>query len=189
MNQQQFLQECGKSYPEAMAALGFFRQSVLQSCKTVIHKRISDLGEVLCISDQDLKLLEHARPDKPMSAVPDQVELGWKAKRSEDLYLYFYLCWLREPDEGYAPIGVAIAIYIKDRNKRENLAAKLDQLSEHPPFDGEPWLYSSDSDVIEFWMEVKEDELPQVGDKLDQLFVYTTEFLKALKGIGKHFRV
>jgi hypothetical protein len=189
MNQQQFLLECGKSYPDAMAALAYFRQLVQQRCKPVVDQRLQEIGEILGVPRQDLKLLEHANPDKPAAAVPDQVELGWKAKRAENLYLYFYLYWLREPEEDSAPLGVAITIWIKDGNKRDALAAKLDQLSDDSSFDGEPWTYSFYSDIIEFWMDLKEDELPQVGDKLDQLFGYTVRFLKALKGIANYFRV
>jgi hypothetical protein len=188
MNQQQFLQECGKSYPEALAALGYFRQLVLQRCNTVVQKRIQELGEVLGVPHQELKLLEYARPDRIVSDVPDEVILGWRAKRLENFHLYFYLSW-RQPDEDYAPIGIVIGIWIKDRNKQEGLGAKLDRLSEDPAFASEPWLYYSYPNFSEFWMNVKEDELQQVDEKLDQLFGYTIGCLKSLTGIANYFQV
>ena len=189
MNQQQFLQECGKSYPDAMAALGFFRQLVQQRFKAVVQAHITELAEVLGIPRQDLKLLAYANPDKPAMAVSEEVCLGCQAKRSENLDLYFCLYWNREPDEDSAPLGVVISVWIKDRNKREALAAKLDQFADIPPFDGEPWFYGDESDDIEFYMSVKEDDLPRADDKLKELCDYTIKFLKSLKGIAHYFQV
>lgn len=188
MNQQEFLQECGESYPEAMAALGFYRQLVQRDCETVSKKRIQELCDVLGVSLQDLKWLEYAKPDKPSFVIPDEVALGCLAKRSENLYLYFCLSWPSEPDEDCTPVGIVIDIWIKDRKKRESLTAKQDQLVEDPAFADEPWLYESGADCINFWMDLNEGELPQIDEKLDQLFTYTINFLKSLKGIATYFR-
>lgn len=183
MNQDQFLRECGKSYPEAMAALGYFRTSILQQCKPVVQKRIREFAEILGVSAQDLKLTEYIEPDRPLPTVPDKISLGWQAKRSEDLYLYFYLCWTRETVEDSDPLSIVIAIWIKDRKKREELAAKLAQLKEGSPFRDEPWLVTD----RRFRMHMQEGEIPQVGDKLDALLAYTFIFLKSLKGIEDYF--
>jgi hypothetical protein len=187
MNQQQFLRECGKSYPEAVAALGYFRQLVRQQCERVVQKRIKDLGKVIGVSPQDLKITEYSDPDWLDSAVADQVSLGLQARRSESLYLYFYLYWLHEPEEGSAPLGVAIDIWI-NRSKREALDRKLDQHCEAPAFKGEPWNYSAVGNILEFWLDIKESDLPRFGDKLDALCGYTIRFLKSVKGIASYFR-
>ncbi|MCX6624328.1 MAG: hypothetical protein NTY38_25350 [Acidobacteria bacterium] len=185
MNEQQFLLECGKSYPDAMAALGYFRQLVQRQCEAVVRKRTQELCEVLGISSQDLKLQEHASPDKLSPAVQDVVELGWKARRAENLWLRFYLYWQREPDEGSEPLGVGICVWIRDRNKLKALGAKLDQHVEDPRFGVEPWDYVSD---MFFSLDMKEAELPQVDEKLDELFGYTIRFLKSLDGIASYFQ-
>jgi hypothetical protein len=103
MNQEQFLRECGKSYPEAMAALAYFRRSVQQQCIPVVQKYLKEFAEVLGVAHKDLKLTEYADPDRPTPAFSGVFSLGWQAKRSDDLYLYFFLCWVGKPDENAAP--------------------------------------------------------------------------------------
>jgi len=184
MNQQQFIRECGKSYPEAMAALGYFRQLVQQQCDPVVQKRIKELGKVIGVPHEDLRVTEYTNPDRPGPTIAEQVSLGLLARRSENLYLYFYLYWFREPDEYWTPLGVAIDIWIKDQSKRKALDAKINQRIYAPAFQSEPWEYVD----LEFWLAVKDSELPRAGDKLDELFGYTIGFLKSIKGIASYFR-
>ena len=91
MNQKEFISQCAKTYPEVMAALAYFRQSIQQECKPVIQKRINEFAGVLGVPHEDLKLSEYAWPDKPALAHNDEFELGWQAKRADNLYLYFYM--------------------------------------------------------------------------------------------------
>ena len=94
MNQEQFLSECGESYPEAMAALGYFRQLVQQRCKAVVAKRLKELSDLLGVAHRSLKLIKYADPDRPISTPSEYLNVGWQAKRAEDLYFYFYLSWV-----------------------------------------------------------------------------------------------
>jgi hypothetical protein len=89
MEQQKFLSECAKSYPEVMAAVAYFRQAVQKQCKDVVHTRIKELCKVLHVSDQDLKLNEYAKPDRPVPACLDDYHwIGWKATPSDNLDIY-----------------------------------------------------------------------------------------------------
>jgi hypothetical protein len=184
VSQEEFLRECGKSYPEAMSALAYFRQAIQQQCKAVVQQRIDGFAEILGVSPWNLKLTEYAEPDNPKLTAWDETNLGWQAKRSDDLYLYFYLCWTRQPDKDVAPLSVRISIWIKDREKREGLAALLDRHSDDPAFKDQPWYV----DERHFWMSIQEHEIPRVADKLDALCDYTIRFLKPLEGIENYFR-
>src|SRR5262249_35754051 len=136
---------------------------------------------------QGLKLTEYADPDRLVPTNADPICLGLQARRSENLYFYFYLYWLREPESNSAPLGVVIDIWI-NHTKQEELAAKLDQHCEDTPFASELWEYCRDGDTLDFSLAIKESELPRVGDKLDTLFGYTIRFLKSVKGIASYFR-
>jgi hypothetical protein len=184
MNQKQFLSECGKSYPEVIAAMAYFRQSIQQQCKPVVQKRIPEFAEVLGIPVKALKIMEYAQPDKLGAAVSDEICLGLQAKRSDDLFLYFYLNWSRKPDEYWSPLSIVISIWLKDGQKREKLAAELERHGEDAAFKDAPWMLGD----RHFWLNMKEGEIPQVGDKLDALFGHTIGFLKSLKGIKDYFR-
>jgi hypothetical protein len=182
MNQEQFLSECGKSYPEAMVALGYFRQLVQQQCKPVVEKRLKELSEVLNVSHQSLsRPYEYAEPDRPVSTPSEYLNVGWQAKRADNLYLYFYLSWVRKPEDDSGPMGVAITIWVKDNGKREALAAELLRHCEDVAFKDEPW--ESKLNGREFWLTMKEDDLPQLAEKLNALAEYTIRFLKSIKGI------
>jgi len=182
MNQEQFLSECGKSYPEAMVALGYFRQLVQQQCKPVVEKRLKELSEVLNVSRQSLsRPIEYAEPDRPVSTPSEYLNVGWQAKRADNLYLYFYLSWVRKPEDDSGPMGVAITIWVKDNGKREALAAELLRHREDVAFKDEPW--ESKLHGREFWLTMKEDDLPQLAEKLNALAEYTIRFLKSIKGI------
>jgi hypothetical protein len=175
MNQEQFLFECGKSYPEAMVALGYFRQLVQQQCKPVVEKRLEELSEVLNVSRQSLRLIEYAEPDRLLSTPSEYLSVGWQAKRAENLYLYFYLSWVRKPEDDSGPLGVAITIWVRDNGKREALAAELHRHREDVAFKDEPWVLKGRT----FWLTMKEGDLPQLADKLNALAEYTIRFLKS----------
>ena len=178
MNQEQFLFECGKSYPEAMVALGYFRQLVQRQCKPVAKKHLKELSEVLNVS-QSLRLIPYAEPDKLVSTLPEYFNVGWQAKRAENLYLQFYLSWVRKPEDDSGPLGVAINIWVSDNRKCEALAAELDRDDEDVAFKDEPWALKGRT----FWLTMKEGDLPQLADKLNALAEYTIRFLKSIKGI------
>lgn len=182
MNQEQFLRECGKTYPEAIAAIAYFRESVQQKCRPVIDKRISELAKVLGVAGADLKLIRYAAPDSPTSVIRSPLNLGWQAKRSDNLSLYFYLCWDREPDDYSAPLAVAISIWVKDGKKQKALVAEMDQQAENAAFKNQPWLIGEGA----LWMNLKEGDIPHVGDNLNRLLEYTVKFLKSVKGITKY---
>ena len=184
-DQEQFLLECGKSYPEAMVALGYFRQLVHKQCKPVVEKRLKELSEVLNVSHQSLKLIEYVYPDGPVSTPSEYLDVGWQAKRADNLYLYFYLSWVPKPEDDSGPLGVAITIWVKDKGKREALAAELYRHREDVAFKDEPW--ESTLNGREFWLPMKEDDLPQMADKLNALAEYTIRFLKSIKGVEKYF--
>jgi|SRR5579863_919296 len=156
MNQEQFLCECGKSYPEAMAALGYFRQLVQKQCKAVVEKRLKELSDVLSVSHKSLKLIEYAEPDRPVSTPSEHLNVGWQAKRADNLYLYFYLYWVPTPEDASEPLGVGITFWVKDGRKREALATELDRHSEDVAFEDEPWIL----DGRNFSLAMKEGELP-----------------------------
>ena len=139
-DQEQFLPECGKSYPEAMVALGYFRQLVQRQCKPVVEKRLKELSEVLNVSHQSLRLIPYAEPDKLVSTLSEYFSVGWQAKRAENLYLQFYLSWVRKPEDDSGPLGVAITIWVSDNRKCEALAAELDRHDEDVAFKDEPWV-------------------------------------------------
>jgi len=181
MNQELFLSECGKSYPEAMVALGYFRQLVRQRCKPVVEKRLKELSDVLNVSRQSLKLIPYAEPDQLVSTLLEYFNVGWQAKRAENLYLQFYLSWVRKPEDDSGPLGVAITIWVSDNRKCEELAAELLRHREDVAFKDEPW--ESKLNGRKFWLTIKEDDLPQLADKLNALAEYTIRFLKSIKGI------
>ena len=182
MNQERFLIECGKSYPEAMVALGYFRQLVQQQCKPVVEKRLKELSEVLNVSHQSLsRPYEYAEPDRPVSTPSEYLNVGWQAKRADNLYLYFCLSWVRKPEDDSGPMGVAITIWVKDNGKREALAAELLRHREDVAFKDEPW--ESKLKGRGFWLTMKEDDLPQLADKLNALAEYTIRFFKSIEGI------
>jgi hypothetical protein len=184
MNQQLFLSECGKSYPEVIAALAYFRQSIYQQCKPVVQKRIKEFAKALGVPHEKLKLSEYAWPDSYVPTDLTEMGLGWKARRSQDLCLFFYLCWDLNP-ESSVPLSVVISFWIKDSMKLEKLEGELDQHRNDAGFKDEPWkLYGG----RQFWMALQESEIPQVGDKLDVLFGHTIRFLKSLEGIKDYFR-
>jgi hypothetical protein len=185
MNQEQFLCECGKSYPEAMAALGHFRQLIQQRCKAVVEKRLKELGDVLGVSHRSLRLIKYADPDRPVSTPSEYLNVGWQAKRAEDLIFYFYLSWVPKPEDDSEPLGVGISLWVKDDGKRQALANELDRHSEDVAFKDEPWYLGG----RDFSLEMKEGEIPQVADKLNALADYAIRFLKSLKGIENYFRV
>jgi hypothetical protein len=116
MDQEQFLSECGKSYPEAFAALAYFRQSIQQRCKPVVQKRIQEFANVLGIPVKELRVIGYAEPDKLGAAVSDVIYLGVQAKPSEELYLYFCLRWNRKPD--VTPLRLVISIWPNNAQKR-----------------------------------------------------------------------
>jgi len=183
-DQEQFLLECGKSYPEAMVALGYFRQLVQQQCKPVVEKRLKELCEVLNVSRQSLsRPFAYAEPDRPVSTPSEYLSVGWQAKRAENLYLQFYLSWVPKPEDDSGPLGVAITIWVKDNGKREALAAELLRHREDVAFKDEPW--ETRLNGREFWLTMKEDDLPQLADKLNALAEYTIRFLKSIKGIPR----
>lgn len=184
MNQEQFFDECGRSYPEAMAALGYFRELVQQRCKTAVEKHLKELSDALGVSHQSLRLMAYAEPDRPTASASEFLNVGWQAKRAENLYLYFYLSWVPKPEDDSGPLGVGITIWVKDAEKRNALAKELDQHSEDAAFKGEPWYLGGRS----FWLAIEEGELPQVALKLDALAGYAIRFLKSLKGIEDYFR-
>ena len=178
-DQEQFLLECGKSYPEAMVALGYFRQLVQQQCKPVVEERLKELSESLNVSRQSLKLIEYAEPDRPVSTLSEYLSVGWQAKRAENLYLQFYLCWVPKPEDDLGPLRVGISIWVKDNRKREALAAELERHDGDVAFKDEPWVLKGRT----FWLTMKEGDLPQLADKLNALAEYTIRFLKSIKGI------
>ncbi len=180
-DQEQFLLECGKSYPEAMVALGYFRQLVQQQCKPVVEKRLKELSEVLNVSHQSLKLIKYAEPDQLASTLSEYFSVGWQAKRAENLYLQFYLSWVRKPEDDSGPLGVAITIWVSDNRKCEALAAELYRHREDVAFKDEPW--ESNLSGRKFWLTIKEGDLPQMADKLNALAEHTIRFLKSIKGI------
>jgi hypothetical protein len=180
--QEQFLLECGKSYPEAMVALGYFRQLVQRQCKPVVEKRLKEVCEVLNVSRQSLSRpypSEYVDPDRPVSTPSEYLSVGWQAKRADNLYLYFYLSWVRKPEDDSGPLGVAITIWVSDKGKREALAAELHRYREDVAFKDEPWVLKGRT----FWLTMKEGDLPQLADKLNALAEYTIRFLESIKGI------
>jgi hypothetical protein len=109
-----------------MAALGHFRQLVQEQCKPVVQNGIIELGKVLGVSPDDLKQTQYADPEKLVPTTGGETNLGWQAKRSENLYIHFLVCWDSEP-KAEVPLSVGIDLWIKDRKKRDGLQAKLDQ--------------------------------------------------------------
>lgn len=190
MEQQQFLRECGRSYPYVMAAVAYFRQLVQKQYKEVVQRRIEEFAEVIGLSRKDLKLTEYLYPAKPTPISSEPIYLGLQAKRQEDLYLYFYSYWSPEPEEDSAPQGVGIDIWIKNASKRKELVAKFDQHSEDTAFRNEPWKCGQLPNVESYsvWMEMKDGDFPQFDEKLDKLFDYTIKFLKSVKGIENYFK-
>lgn len=184
MDQAQFLRECGKSYPEAMAALAHFRELVQQECKTIVARRIEEFCRTLSVSRRDLRILAYAEPDLPVAVLPDNLYLGCQAKRSENLYLTFYLYWDLKPEEDSASVGVGISIWIADAKKRRDLAAELMRHGDDAAFRDDDFVVEGH----EFWTGMREAEIPQLGDKLDALCGYTIKFLSSLWGIEKYFR-
>jgi hypothetical protein len=178
MSEEQFLRECGKSYPEAMAALAHFRQVVLKQCEPVVRDGIRELGKVLGVPADSLKLTKYADPEKLVPNNETQYELGWIAKRSENLEICFYVYWYSEQ------LGVAIHFWIKDSGKQEGLKAKLSQHIDDPKVQNEPW----NIDDTEFYLEMKEGDLPRVADKLRILLDYTIKYLRSLGPIKPDFR-
>jgi hypothetical protein len=183
MNQEQFLHECSKTYPEAMAALGYFRQLIQEQCKTVVEKRLGEFAKAIGIA-QDLKLVEYAAPDRPVPNALNATDLGWQARPSDELYLYFYLRWTRPPDDDSARMSVVIAIWLKDRGKRELLARDMNRHSEDIALKDEHCRQAN----RHFSADLQEDETPQVGERLNTLLDYTIKFLKSLPDIEGHFQ-
>jgi hypothetical protein len=171
MNQQDFLLECGKSYLDVLAALGYFRAVVQERCDHVVRKHSPVLAEVLGVKAGDLKWSQYSAPDKPSSAAVESASLGWRAKRQENLYLYFTVCWVSEPDEGELPINVQVDLWFKDRKKASDLAARLDDLCDQPPFADQTWEFGSDGQTLIFWIGLEETEFSLFDEKLDQLLV------------------
>jgi hypothetical protein len=190
MEQQQFLRECGKSYPEVWAALAYFRQLVQRQCETVVQKRIKEFCNVLAVSDKHLELKEYAYPDSPVPARLDHLKcLGWTARPSDNLHIYSYMYWDPKPEEGSTPLGVGIEIWIKNGSKRKQLAAQLDQHCENPAFRNDKrWYCGQNGQSYAFWMEMTESDLPQFEQKLDQNFDRIIGFLKSVKGIASYFK-
>ena len=181
-DQEQFLVECGKSYPEAMVALGYFRQLVQEQCKLVVEKRLKEFCEALNVSRESLsEPSTYSEPYELVSAPREYFSVGCRAKRSENLYLEFYLSWVPKPEDDLGPLGVGISIWVSDKGKREALAAELDQRDENVAFKDEPWVLKGRT----FWLTMKEGDLPQLADKLNALSEYTIGFLKSIKGIEK----
>jgi hypothetical protein len=188
MNQQDFLQECGKSYLQVLDALGYFREVVHEKCDRVVDKHIAVLAGVLGVDVDVLKRLPYADPDKPSSAGIESASLGCKAKRQEDLCFWFYINWNREVDQGESPLNVEIDIWLKDRTKAKSLAARLDNLCDDPHFADEPWCFEFDgTDCLCFYIVLEENEFPHFDQKLNQLLVFAVPFLKSLEGIQKYF--
>jgi hypothetical protein len=77
MNEQQFLRECGKPYPEAIAAMAHFRQLVQQQFDPVARKRTKELGKILSVSYDDLIWKEYAYPWHIASSAGSD-EPGWQ---------------------------------------------------------------------------------------------------------------
>jgi hypothetical protein len=188
MNQQDFLQECGRSYLDVLAALGYFREVLHEGCGRVVEKHIAPLAGVLGVPVQDLRRSPYADPDKPSSAGIESASLGWKARRQEDLYLYFYVRWDREVEQGESPLNAQMDMWLKDREKARSLAARLDDLCDDPTFADQPWNYAFDgATVLSFWIGLQESEFSRFEEKLDQLLGFVIPFLKSVEGIQEYF--
>jgi hypothetical protein len=187
MSQQDFLQECGGSYLDVLAAMGYFREVVWKHCQLVAEKHLPILAELLRVPVGDLKRSRHNVPDNPSSGAISFAELGWKAKRQENLYLYFYIGWNREfdrNDEADSPMKVEFLVWLKDEEKSKSLAAKLDDLDQEPLFDGQPWWHETGS--LHFWLNLRNDELPSFAEKLDQLLGFVIPYLTRVNGIEEY---
>jgi len=187
MNQQDFLQECSKSHLEVLAALGYFRGVVQERCDHVVDKHIAVLAGILGVKVDDLKWSPYADPDKPSPVGVENASLGWKAKRQEDLYLYFTVNWDSGADQGESPLNVLVDFWLKDKEKATSLAARLDDLCNDPAFADQPWEFGSDSHTLSFWMDFDQSEFLRFDEKLDQLLAFVIPFLKSVKGIQKYF--
>jgi hypothetical protein len=187
MNQQDFLLECGRSYLDVLAAMGYFRAVVQERCGRVVGKHKAVLAGVLGVKVDDLKWSPYAKPDKPSSAAVESAWLGWQAKRKEDLYLHFYVGWDSEPDEDELPLNVEVDLWLKDRKKASDLAARLDDRCDQPPFAEQPWKFGSDGQTLSFWLGLEENEFSRFGEKLDQLLVFIIPFLRSVKNIQGYF--
>jgi len=181
VNQQDFMRECGKSYLDVLAALGYFRTGVQERCDHVVDKHIPALAGVLGVKADDLKWSPY---DKP---VVESASLGWQAKRQEDLYLYFTVAWDSEPDDGELPLNVCVDFWLKDKMKASELAARLDDLCDQPPFADQPWKFAADGRLLSFWIGLEESEFLRFDEKLDQLLAFIIPFLKSVKNIQRYF--
>ena len=72
---------------------------------------------------------------------------------------------------------------MKDPGKRADFAAELEQHRNDIAFKDEPW----DFEDHKFWMEMQDNEISQVAERLDAILVYTIAFLKSLAHVGEHF--
>ena len=187
MNQQDFLRECSKSHLDVLAALGYFREVVQERCDLVVDQHIKVLAGILGVNVDDLRWSPYAAPDKPSSAGIDRASLGWKAKRREDLYLYFTVNWDSGADPDEPPLNVLVDFWLKDKEKASALAARLDDRCNDPAFADQPWEFVSDSHTLSFWIGFGENEFLHFDGKLDQLFAFIIPFLKSVNGIQKYF--
>jgi len=120
--------------------------------------------------------------------VIDIAELGWKLKRQEDLYLYFYVEWDREVDEGELPVNAAMAIWLKNQKKYKSLTAKLDDFCDDPRFADQPWSYWFDeAHLLVFSIGIETHEFSRFDEKLDELLGFVIPFLQSAEGIQKYF--
>lgn len=79
---------------------------------------------------------------------------------------------------------MGILIWLADAKKRRNFEAELTRHADDAASRDDDFLV----DGREFSMEMREAEIPKLGEKLDALCGYTIKFLSSLKGIEKYFQ-
>jgi hypothetical protein len=146
-----------------------------------------DLADIMGLDVKELKCSPYAYPDKPSSTATETAELGWQAKSKEDLYIWFYACWSREPEPGESPLWAEIDILLKDSEKAASLAARLDVIVESPPFSDPGWEYNFEESTFMFCINVPADELATLDDKLDELSRLVVPFLRSVEDVRTYF--
>jgi hypothetical protein len=191
MNQQEqeFINECGRSYPDVLAAVAYFRNMIQERCTIAANRRLGELTGVLGLTQKEELVLKSYEDKGSPASAKGRVEVGCQALSQDNPNFYFFVEWDRSVETGARRVSLNAQIRLKDREKANSLVSTLDNLIEQPAFSDEPWEYAPDSPSLMFWLYLEQNELSLLDERLDELLVSVISFLRQVQGIEEYFAV
>ena len=173
-----FLEEGGKSYPDALQAIIEFRRQVQGRCRAAVEKHLKDHAESMGITLKRNMITTYGEPDwlsttrydGKYASVGVQIIL-----KNNDCTLYYCLVWERDDE---SRLGALVQLYFKNQSDGQRVWDAI------KPISGEEWESDEPRSVL-IYRDVTPSGICDLEKKMEENLEDWNRVWKQVGGLPK----